>query len=446
LSFFQERIWRSCQQDPNPAAYFIPLFVELSGALDIDALECALNEIVRRHEILRTTYDERDGHPVQIVHEYQPLGLPCLDLSKFPDTHVRAKAIEQEESLRRPDIALGPLIRARLLKLGDSHHRLVLTIHHIVYDESGLQTFFQELDLLYFAYSHSESSPLEALPIQFGDFCVWQRRWFRPNERIYQDHRAFWTRYLAGGLHAVNLPFKREKPPQVDLINGIRHLRTNREFTEEMRAFAQQEGVTAFLLFLTAYEAVLSQRTGQEHFVLGTYASARSRPELEGQMGFFSNLLALRADLSGDPTFRELIQRARKSTLEAFEHRDFPFAFLCQELLEAGQEAPPVSALFTYTPPSDLFRKSSLAGVRMACRIHKKRRKYWGFSMSVVERARHVRFTLSFDTDIYEPAASHRMLIVYREFLQKVCRHPDVRLSQLTSVPCAPDRTTPRPV
>ncbi|HSK65006.1 MAG TPA: amino acid adenylation domain-containing protein, partial [Pyrinomonadaceae bacterium] len=297
LSFAQQRLWFIDKLSPGNPVYNIQVAVRLIGRLDRLALEQALNEIVRRHEVLRTSFAIRDGVPVQIIAPEYSIALPVTGISGESLERVYA-----EEGHYSFDLEKLPLLRFRLLKLSDTEHALLLTMHHIISDGWSLGVITQELALLYQAFTTDEASPLPELAVQYGDFASWQRKWLSGD--VLENQLAYWKKQL-GQLTRLELPADRPRP-QVQSFRGARHYFTLPvELAEALKYLSRREGVTLYMLMLAGFKVLLSRYSKQEDIVVGTDIANRNRSEIEPLIGFFANQLVLRTDLSGNPRFRE---------------------------------------------------------------------------------------------------------------------------------------------
>ncbi len=332
LSFAQQRLWLVDRLEPGSAAYNIPEVVRLPGALDTAALRASLDALVARHEALRTVFAEQGGEPVQVVLEPAPVPLPVLDLAGVPqaEREARAERLAWEEALRPFDLARGPLLRSTLLRLGAEDHVLLLTMHHIVSDAWSMDVLVREVLALYGAFSRGEPSPLPELPVQYADYAVWQRAWL--SGATLERQLAWWRERLAGAPPLLELPVDRPRPAVFSHRGGARSLRIDAAAADRLRALGRQEGATLFMTLLSGFAVLLGRWSGQADVVVGTPIAGRTRRETEGLIGFFLNTLALRTDLSGDPTFRELLARVREGTLGAYAHQDLPFERVLEEL------------------------------------------------------------------------------------------------------------------
>ncbi|HEX8273690.1 MAG TPA: amino acid adenylation domain-containing protein [Longimicrobiaceae bacterium] len=340
-SFAQQRLWMVDRLEPGSPAYNMPFALRLRGALDAGALERSLAELVRRHEALRTTLAERGGAPVQVVHPPAPLPLPRVDLRGAADGEARALRLAAEEAARPFDLAAGPLLRGTLLRLGDEDHVLLFTLHHVVGDGWSTEVLTREVFALYAAAVRGEAARLPELPVQYADFAVWQRGWL--SGPVLEELIGWWRERLAGAPPLLEIPTDRPRAAGQGALAGSHPLALPAELAGRLRQLARREGATLFMTLLAAWQAVLGRWAGQDDVVVGTPVAGRTRRETEGLIGFFVNMLPLRADLSGDPAWRELLGRVREGALGAYDHQELPFERLVEELgVERSFAHPPV--------------------------------------------------------------------------------------------------------
>jgi len=341
LSFAQQRLWFLHELEPSSSFYNVPVAVRLRGRLQIDAMQRTLNEIVRRHESLRTSFPSVDAQPVQSIAPTLVLDLPLMDVSTEHEAQRRAT-----EEARLPfNLATGPLIRASLVRLGAEDHVLLVTMHHIVSDGWSMGVLIKEVGALYRAFIEGQPSPLSELPVQYADFAVWQRQWL--SGEVFETHLRYWRRQLGGELPVLNLPTDKPRPEVQSFRGSSQSLQLPLSTAEALNALSKREGVTLFMLLLAAFKALLSRYTEQSDIVIGSPIANRNRVELEGLIGFFVNSLALRTDLSGNPTFNEALQRVQQMCFDAFAHQELPFEKVVEEIRpnrsRGGQPLTPVS-------------------------------------------------------------------------------------------------------
>ncbi|MCU0532544.1 MAG: condensation domain-containing protein [Hydrococcus sp. Prado102] len=332
-SFAQERLWFLHQFDSNSAYYNEPGSVRLKGSLNVMALEQSLNELVRRHETLRTTFELVKGQLVQVIAPTLTLKLPLVNLCELSQDrqNVEIQKLAFEENQRPFNLSKDPLLRGILLKLGERENILLLSVHHIIVDTWSSDVLLREWGILYEAFCAKKTSPLSELPIQYADFAIWQRQWLQGE--VLETQLAYWKEQLAN-LPALEFPTdNRRSRSQVRSFQGKRQTRElSKSLTEKIEALSRQEGVTQFMTLVAAFKAMLYYYTGQDDVVVGTDVANRNRAEIEGLIGFFVNQLVLRTDLSGDPTFRDLLLRVREVALKAYAHQDLPFHKLVEVL------------------------------------------------------------------------------------------------------------------
>ena len=331
LSFPQQRLWFLHQMAPESAAYNMPAAFRLEGVLNQSALEEAFNEVIHRHEILRTTYDEIAGEPVQSIHPALREVLSIIDLQSLGkiEQDIRVKRLVDEEARQCFDLQAGPLIRARLLRLTDLEHVLLVTLHHIVCDGWSIGIFVREMAELYDACLSHRSSLLPALPIQYADFAYWQRQQLQGKTLARQ--LDYWQQKLAH-LPVLDLPTDYPRPETPTYQGAFLSFILTEELTSRLKVLSASAGATLFTTLLATFSILLQRYTGQSDIVTGTVIANRNRTEIENLIGFFVNALPLRLDLSGNPTFQALLARSNETVQEAYDHQDLPFDKLVQDL------------------------------------------------------------------------------------------------------------------
>jgi amino acid adenylation domain-containing protein len=361
LSPAQHQLWLLDRLEPGTATYNIPLAVRLDGALDAGALGRSLAEIVRRHEALRTTFVVEDGEPRQVIAADSGFSLAVVDLASRappgPPREAEARRIAASEARRPFDLARGPLLRATLLRLEERVHVLSVTMHHVVGDGWSLGVLNEELSALYPALSAGRASPLPDLPVQVADVALWQRQWL--SGAVLASQLAYWKEQLRGAPAALELPTDRPRPAARSYQGATHRRRLPRELSAALAALSRREGVTLFMTLLAAFQVLLARHAGQDDIVVGCPIAGRTQVETEGLIGFFANTLLLRTDLSGAPTFRELLARVREVTLGAYAHPHVPFEKLVEALSLA--RSPGRSPLFQVMLVLENARTSSLS-------------------------------------------------------------------------------------
>ena len=431
LSFGQERLWFLDQVEPGSPFYNVPRVLRMRGRVDHAALQAALGEIVRRHEVLRTVFPTIDGAPVQRVLPAGEFALPVVDLAGL-EGEARARAAKRrvrEEARRTFDLARGPLLRATLLRLGGDEHLLLLCTHHIVFDGWSAGVFFRELSTLYGAFLRGEPSPLPELPLQYGDFAAWQREWLR-GERLAAEV-AYWRERLDGAPARLELPADHARPA-VQRYRGARaSLLVPREDLQPLRTLGRQQGATLFMALLAAWQGLLGRYADQDDVVVGSPIAGRTDAELEGQIGFFVNMLALRTSLAGAPTFRQLLARVRETTLDAYAHQALPFERLVEELApqRSLSHAPLFQAVLALqnTPRGvQPIPELSLQAVEQDQASAK-----FDLTLFALEQAEGVHLSLTYDRDLFDAATAERMLLHLSRLLVRSAAAPDQPLARI---------------
>jgi amino acid adenylation domain-containing protein len=332
LSFAQARLWFLDRIAPGNSAYNISAAVRLTGVLNVPALQQSFNEIVRRHEALRTTFAMGNEQPIQVIAPSMALPLPIVDWRELPEAEQQAEIqrLAVEEAQRPFDLERDLLLRATLLQLSETEHILLLTMHHIVSDGWSMGVLVREVAALYEAFTRGEPSPLPELPIQYADFAVWQRQWLL--QKALDAQLTYWKQHLGGAPSRLKLPMERSRPEVQTFRGATSRFVLPKDLSDALATLSRKEGVTLFMLLLAAFQTLLSRYSNQDDIVVGTDVANRNRSELEPLIGFFVNLLVLRTDLSGNPSFRELLRRVREVTLGAYAHQDLPFAKLVEAL------------------------------------------------------------------------------------------------------------------
>jgi len=431
LSFNQQQLWFLDQLTPVNAAYNIPLAMRLEGPLDVATLGRAIGEIVRRHESLRTTFAVEEGRPVQVIHPFAPLELPVIALDDAPGGEG-ARRVEQavnEEAQRPFELERGPLFRVKLLRLAENDHVLALTMHHIVSDGWSIGVFSRELSALYPAFLAGKPSPLPELPVQYADFAHWQREWLAGE--TFKAQVAWWKEQLAGAPPKLDLPADRPRPLVLTFAGAAQQWFLPATLSRELKALARREGATLFIALLAAFDVLLCRYTGQTDILVGSPFANRNRSELEQLIGFFAGPVILRSDLSGDPTFRELLGRVRAVTLNAFDHQDVPFGQLVDTLqpVKDQSRAPLFQAMFILQSASmDL---PTIAGLNLTLVPEETGTAKVDLTLSMSETEDGLGAVLEYSTDLFDGVTIARLFEHFRILLEGAVADPDRRISEL---------------
>jgi amino acid adenylation domain-containing protein len=435
LSFAQARLWFIDQLRPGSAAYNVPLALRLRGALDVAVLERALTEIVRRHEALRTTFAAAgDGEAVQVIHPPAPAAIAVEDLRGLSaaEREARARQIAADEAGRPFDLAAGPLLRASLLRLDDEEHALLFTLHHIVSDGWSMGVLAREVSELYGAFARGLPSPLPGLPVQYADFAVWQRAWLSGD--VLDAQLGWWRERLAGAPPLLEIPTDRPRAAATGDRGASVAFSLPDETTRALRALSRREGATLFMTLLAGWQLLLSRYSGQDDVSVGTPIAGRTRLETEGLIGFFVNTLVLRADLSGSPTFGELLGRVREATLGAYQHQDVPFEKLVEELApeRSLSHTPFFQVMFVLQNNArealrlgDVEAEGLGAGGETA---------KFDLTLALGETEEGVSGSLSYRAELFDAETVERMLGHFAALLGAVAADPDRSLPEIALV------------
>jgi amino acid adenylation domain-containing protein len=430
LSFAQERTWFLQQIDPASPLFNLAVGLRLNGPLDPAALRGALRAVVRRHEILRTTYDDGSGETLQVVAPTAEPPALLVDLAGLPAPRragelLRLAAAEE----RRPfDLRRHLSLRAVLVRLGPQQHALLLTVHHIASDGWSQGVLLAELGRLYAAFAAGRPSPLPELPLQYADFAVWERRSLRDGHL--RGQLDYWRSRLSGDLPELLLPVKRSRPAAQNFRGRLERLDLPAGLAGELRDFARREGATLFMVLLAGFDLLLHLCTAQDDLLVGTALANRGRVELEGVIGPFSNLLALRTDLSGDPSFRELLGRVRDTALGAYAHQGVPFEVLLPELRAQrdASRAPLFQVTFVLqnAPMPDL----EIPGLRLSRLESQRHAINFDLTLFLAEDGEGgLRGSLEYDDDLFDAATIAGLLAGYEALLGEAARDPERPLS-----------------
>ncbi len=431
LSYAQQRLWFIHQLEPDSPAYNIPYAVRLGGVLDIPALKHGLQEISQRHEVLRTTFSAEGGRPRQVIDERFEAEVPIWDVGEVEEGEREelARQIARKEATRPFDLERGPMWRAALVRLGEKDHVLLLNMHHVVSDYWSTGVLVREFMAFYETFRLGGSSPLPELDVQYADFAVWQREWLQGE--VLEEQVGYWRRQL-DAMPGLELPTDRPRPAVAGYRGANVPFRLSTELSERLKELSQREGVTLFMTLLGGFKLLLSRYAGQEDIVVGTDVANRNRLETEGLIGFFVNQLVLRTDLSGDPTFRELLQRVRETTVGAYEYQDVPFEKLVEELTpERDLSRHPLFqvtfALTNAAPTDETLTGLSLTPFGQAGGTVK-----FDLELVMVEGEQGLRGGINYDTELFESHTIVRMVEHLKRLLEGMVNGPDQKINELS--------------
>lgn len=440
VSFAQQRLWFLDRLAPHNPLHNIFVAVRLQGWLNIASLQQTLNEIVRRHEILRTTFILMDGQPVQVVVATQLLHLCQIDLRTVPagQRQAQTQRLATDEMQRPFDLATGPLLRATLLLLDEAEHVVLLTMHHIISDGWSIELFMREVAVLYAAFVRGAPSPLPDLRIQYADFAHWQRQWLQGE--VLETSLAYWKQQLTGTPPLLALPTDRARPALSTFRGSRQACCFPGALSEEIKALSRRQGVTLFMVLLAVFKVMLRYVTGCDDLVVGTDVSNRNRAETEGLIGFFVNQLVLRSDLSGNPTFRELLARIRRMTLAAYDHQNLPFEMLVAALKpERSLQYAPVFQvkLVLQNPP---LGSLELPGLRLTALEVGRQTAGFDVLLYLWEAPTGLRGWFEYSADLFDACTVARFAAHFTTVLRHVVAQPDTRLNVLDTILAEVDR------
>ncbi|MWC28295.1 non-ribosomal peptide synthetase [Paenibacillus sp. MMS18-CY102] len=436
LSFAQQRLWFLEQLVPDSQAYNQVIAFHLHGKLDPDLLERSLNEIVRRHESLRTTFHSENGKPYQTIAPTLKLALQTVDLTAWPaeERELQFEQLAQQVARRTFDLSQGPLLRASLYKLDEDKHALLFSIHHIIIDGWSMGILYKELVIHYHCFAEGKPSPLNELPIQYADFSAWERDSLR--QEAIEEQLSYWIQQLGGERTAAELPADRTRPPVQSFRGGSLKLDLSFELTGRLKALADQENATLFMVLMAALQTFIYRITGQPDVRVGMPIANRNKKAIEPLIGFFVNTLVLKGDLSGNPSFIQLLSRIKETANGAYKHQDVPFELLVDELQpERNMSQTPLFQVCLAVQNFPLPKRSA-QGNGMAFyldRIQEIRNDTCKFDMwiQMIEADGCLQLEVEYNADIFNDSTVRRMLNGYCALLEDAARNPMQQLSQL---------------
>jgi amino acid adenylation domain-containing protein len=431
LSYAQQRLWFIDRLDPGNAIYNILEARRLKGSLNLEVLERVINEIVRRHEVLRTRIEVEAGEPAQVIDVWEPRSLDVVDMRRWPQDEREAEVRERirEEAETGFDLRRGPLLRVKVLKLEEEDQMVLYTMHHIVSDEWSIGILMREVEALYQAYLAGDPSPLEELDIQYADYAKWQRQCIQ--EEVINGQLEYWRKHLGGELPVLKLITERSQLGERTHRARHQFVALPPELTRQIVSLSRNEGVTLFMTLLAAFKVLLSRYSGQEDIIVGTGIANRNSIELERLIGFFVNTLPLRTNLAGDPTFRELLARVREVVLKAYAHQDVPFEKLVDELQpeRSLNQTPLFRAVFTIRDaPISIAHLPEWMSTPVASESGTAK---FDLIMSMMETSQGLIGNLQYDADLFDDTGIQKMLVHFRTLLESIVEGADQPLSTL---------------
>jgi amino acid adenylation domain-containing protein len=433
LSYVQQRLWFLDQLEPGSIAYLHANAFHLEGTVDVCSLEGALQVVIGRHEILRTTFAEQDGQPVQIIHEPPPFLLPVIDLRELDAEHAQQQAhlLTRQERQHPCDLAKGPLLRATLLRLEPASQIFLLTLHQIITDSKSNQILLHEVSMLYQTFLAEQSLQLELPPFQYVDYAVWQQQWLQGE--VLDSLLNYWTKQLRG-VRALELPTRRLEMAEVGNQRAIRTFKLSSSIYQKLIALSHQEGVTLFMTTLAAFQILLHHYTGRQDITVGTKIANRRHPETENMPGIFENMLALRIQLSDQETFQEMLKRVRVTVLHAYAYRDLPFEKSLEALkLEKHEhQLPLLNVLFDLKSGKSVPQQSlELPGVIVnPVNAHISMGQF-DVAMFLAEEAEHLIGHVNYCTCMLHSDDVEHLTRLFEALLQNIVTRPDATIEQL---------------
>ncbi|MBW4569114.1 MAG: amino acid adenylation domain-containing protein [Tolypothrix carrinoi HA7290-LM1] len=431
LSFAQQRLWFLAQLEPDSPFYNIPAAVRLQGQLNVEALQQSFNEIISRHEALRTNFQTREGQAVAVISKEKPLTLSIFDISELPTNQQEAEIKQQAaQDAQQPfDISSDHLLRVKLLRLGEQEHIILLTMHHIVSDGWSIGVLVQELAKLYQAFCNEQPSSLPALPIQYVDFAAWQRQWLQGE--VLKTQKSYWLKHLENAPKVLELPTDHPRPTIQTFRGATYSFKLSPELSAALNKLSQQQGSTLFMTLLAGFQTLLGRYTGSEDIVVGSPIANRNRAEIEGLIGLFVNTLVLRTNLAGNPSFEELLKRVREVALGAYAYQDLPFELLVEQLQPQRDlsHTPLFQVMFVLqnAPISVL----ELPGLTLTPLESDSGTAQFDLTLSMTEIEEGLVGSLEYNTDLFEESSIQRMAGHLQTLLEGIVANPQQRLSEL---------------
>jgi amino acid adenylation domain-containing protein len=436
LSFSQERMWFLNQLDPGSPHYNMPSVLRVSGRLDTAAFERSLNTIIRRHEILRTTFTIAEGHPLQVIAPPTPLDMPCVDLRGLPagEREAAAREFANAEAQTPFDLARGPLLRVKLLQLGDAEYIVLFTTHHIISDGWSTSVIVGELGQLYSAFARSEEPSLPELPIQYADFAMWQREWLQGEVLERQLH--YWKHQLGnessrGAVPLLDLPTDQPRPSVQSYGGKAIKFTLPQPLADGIAAICQREQVTPFMILLSAFQVLLFRYSDQDDIAIGVPIANRNRREIEPLIGCFINTLVLRADLSGAPSFRELLGRVRQSTLGAYDHQDLPFEVLVDTLQPTRQLSYNPLFQVMFVMQNTPMQEFNLPDTRLSMVTLETETAKTDLTLEIVPIGETLVGSFAYNTDLFDHTTITRMVTHFVTLLEGIVADLSTRITHV---------------
>jgi NRPS condensation-like uncharacterized protein len=449
LSFAQQRLWFLHQLLPDSPAYNIPVAVRFSGSLNIQALEHSFQEVINRHEILRTTFELVDDKPVQRIHpkagfrfvpchlaEWQQVTYPFIQLQHLPQSEQEkeVQGLAVAEARRPFDLARGPLLRVILLQLSDQAYVVLMTMHHIISDAWSMGVLVREMSTLYSAFIEGNTSPLPKLDIQYADYAVWQRQWLQGE--ISERQLAYWKNQLDGKLPELTFPAVKTQtqPSTQDSRGAVYPLTLSPKLSTAIKQLSQKEDVTLFMALLAAFKVLLYYHTHQTDIIVGTPVANRTHSAVENLIGYFANTLVLRTNLAQNPSYRQLLSAVREVTLGAYTHQDFPFQKLVEILSPARDLNRHPLFQVAFTLNNAPIEAAELPGIKLDPIAFDYQVATFALVLSMRDTEEGLQGRIQYDTTMFSQKTIENMVQHLEEILRNVVSDSDIRLDELTAL------------
>ncbi len=448
LSFNQEGLWFIDQLEQGKPTYNVPVATRITGPLKVEVLRQCLSEVVRRHESLRTTFPVQDYAPIQKIHPPQPISMPVVDLTELTEKErqIEALRLATEDAHKPLNLDQGPVMRASLLKLHDEEYVMTLCIHHIITDGWSFGVLSRELDTLYEAFLAGKPSPLPELSVQFADYAVWQRENLRGE--VLEEQLAFWKHQLEGQLPVLQLPTDRQRPPVQSNRGQHQTLTLSESLTNNLRTLSKAEDVTLFVTLLTAFNVLLHSYSQQEDIIVGSPIANRNKSELEGLIGYFVNVLPFRCDLSGNPSFQELLRRVNIVAQEVYKHQELPFGKIVEAVQpeRSASRNPVYQVMFTLLNPEHApaiygygFRSSvkqthKLAELEFTPMEVESGVTKFDLVVLLWDVPEGISGTFEYNADLFDSETIARLAANFEQLLNVFTSRPEVKLDEIKGV------------
>ncbi|MEG4838969.1 amino acid adenylation domain-containing protein [Microcoleus sp. B9-D4] len=431
LSFAQERLWFFDQLEPGNPFYNLCGAIRITGQLNAETLRQSIEKIIERHEILRTAFAGGDKEQIQVIFDAKTFPLQLIDLSHLPpaEREKEAQKLSAEEAEFPFNLTQANLLRAKLLRLSETEHTLLLSAHHIIFDGWSLGVFLRELAAFYEGFYNKNLAALPPLPIQYADFATWQRQ--QMQGEILETQLTYWKQQLSGSAAVLNLPTDFSRPAVQSYKGGRQLFELPERLTEAIRQLSRREKTTVFMTLLAAFNTLLYGYTGQEDILVGSPIASRNSSQTESLIGFFVNTLVLRSDLTGNPTFRELLNRVREVALGAYAHQDVPFEKLVEELQPNRDlsHSPLFQVMFAFQSASEFALE--LPGLSLNCQQIHSGTANFDLTLELKATATGIRGWFEYSLDLFESATIARMARHFQNLLEGIVANPSARLSDL---------------